>query len=109
MKRHLFLCQNRYETRMDSTSFCMRLHFDYEYMAVYFMNGWIFRIRPEVVMVSFSTSLQESRIRTRRRTRCASCALHRQASRGPPAWHSQTERRRVPDRRQGSPNGATTG
>ena len=45
----------------------MRLHFDHEYMAVYFVNASIFLIRTEVVMVSFSTSLQESQIRTRRR------------------------------------------
>jgi len=72
MKCHLDLCQNRYETRMDSTSFCIRLHFDHEYMAVYFVNAWIFLIRTEVVMVSFSTSLQESKIRTRRQTPCTS-------------------------------------
>jgi hypothetical protein len=88
MKCHLDLCQNRYETRMDSTSFCIRLHFDHEYMAVYFVNAWIFLIRTEVVMVSFSTSLQESQIRTRRR-RAAHLRVAPPRTSQPAAWHPQ--------------------
>jgi hypothetical protein len=102
MEIHLFLYQAGYETRMDSTSFCMRLHFDDEWTAVHFMNARIFGIRPGVVMVSFSTLLQESQIRTGGEPARKWHVLHCHASCNRRREIPHRHVARVPNRRQGS-------
>src|SRR6185312_17303799 len=87
MKCHLFLSLKRDAAGMRPTSFCMGLHFLHVYMAVYFMNASTFGKRALFVLVSFSTSLQASLIRTRPRHGMHHVSTH--ANRRDAANHSK--------------------